>query len=339
MSMFSLPKDSHTVHISPSIVVFTVSFLLGLFFLYSIRSILMLVFLAFLLMVAMNGIVMKLQTKLHLPRVLSIALTYVALVAMLVGAIVYLLPPLVSELYNLVKTLNFPWLQDRVDHLSFTVSEIGSLANQLGNSAGAVFSALMSTFSGIFAFFTIMVISFYLIIDRRTLHLRAGWFTRDSKTIDKMDMFFDSLEAQLGGWVRGQLILMIVIGLVTYIGLSLLSVPYALPLALLAGMLEILPNLGPTIASVPAIVLALVTVSPVMAGAVALFYIVVQQFENSFLVPKIMKDNVDVSPLISIVSILVGFQLGGVLAALIAVPAYITLRTIYGIWLRDLIRS
>jgi predicted PurR-regulated permease PerM len=212
---------------------------------------------------------------------------------------------------------------------------VGNLIDRFGSSANTLYSIVSSTFSGVFTVFTIMVMSFYLMLDRRNLHLRIAWFTQRKEHLEQAKDFIDSLEYQLGGWVRGQIILMLVIGILTYIGLLLLGLPYALPLALLAASLEILPNLGPTLAAVPAVVIAYITAGPLMGLITLLFYILVQQFENNLLVPKIMKDNVDVSPLISIVSILIGLKLAGVIGALLAIPIYIILRTIYSTWVKD----
>ena len=127
---------------------------------------------------------------------------------------------------------------------------------------------------------------------------------------------------------------MLSIAVLTYIGLTIIGVPYALPLAILAGLLEILPNIGPTIAAIPAIAIGYITGGPVIAGVVLLLSIVVQQLENSVLVPKIMRENANVNPLISIVAILTGFQLAGVMGALLAIPSYITIRAVYSVFFR-----
>jgi predicted PurR-regulated permease PerM len=122
------------------------------------------------------------------------------------------------------------------------------------------------------------------------------------------------------------------VGIITYIGLTLLNIPYALPLALLAGLLEIVPNLGPTIAAVPAIAFAYISGGPVMAGFVTLFYVIVQQLENNLIVPKIMQQNADVNPLVSIIVMLVGLKLAGIPGVLLAVPSYIVVRALYSHW-------
>lgn len=330
-----LKKDHHTVTVSPASIIFFVFFVLLLYFLYYIRFILTLLFLSFIIMVALNPIVRKFERRLRLSRVLSIVIVYFLVLAVIAGLLGLLIPPLVSQMQQLVGLLSLPWLQDELKNFTFTISELGAILERVGSSLGMIFSIVTSTFSGIFTVFTLLVMSFYLMIDRHNLHLKIGWFTKDKKHIVAAKQFLTSLEEQLGGWVRGQIILSLVIGTVIYASLSLLSIEYALPLALLAAFLEILPNLGPTIASVPAIIIAWVTMGPAMAGAIVLLYIVVQQLENNFLVPKVMKDNADVSPLISIVSILIGLQVGGVVGALLAVPTYIVFRTVYGKWLRE----
>lgn len=319
--------------ISPSIVIFTVFFLLGLYFLFYIRSIITLLFLAFIFMVALNPAVSWLESKLRLPRILAILVMYLLVIAVMVGLIALVVPPLSRELYQLVISLNLPpVIQTELDNFTFSLENFSNLMERVGSSVGVIVSIVTSTFSGVFTFFTLLVLSFYLMLDRKVLHRKVAWFSKNPEHMQEAKRFIDSLELQLGGWVRGQFVLMVLIGLITYIGLVLLNIPYALPLAILAGVLEIVPNLGPTVASVPAIILAYIGGGPVMAGMTTIFYIVVQQLENNLIVPKIMKDNVDVNPLVAIITILIGLKLAGVVGALLAVPAYIVIRTLYSLW-------
>lgn len=320
------------VTISPSIVVFAAALIIGLYFTYYIRSIIAIIFLAFIIVVAINPGVNWLQRRARLPRVLAGLLMYLLLTIVIAGLIAVIVPPLVNELGRLVAIINFPLLQEEIKNFSFTISEIDSIAERVNDSFGVIAGIVSSTFSGLFAFVTLIVISFYMMLDRPVLHKKISWFTKEPKHIQMAKDFLDTLELQLGGWVRGQAVLMFVIGLVTYIGLTLLGVPYALPLALIAGLLEIVPNIGPTISAIPAIVLAYLYLGPVMAGATTIFYVLVQQLENHILVPRVLKDNADVNPLVAIVVILIGLKLAGVVGALLAVPAYIVLRTIYGQW-------
>ena len=330
-------RPGHSVTLTPSIVVFTVCFLLLLYFLYFIRSIVLLMFLSFVLMTALHPTVRLLERKLRVPRTVAISLVYVGLLLLLALALLIVVPPLAEQIQALIINNNLPFLkpiQDDLKNFKFNLLELDSLMSSLGSSVTTVMSIITSAFSGLIAFFTFLVASFYMMLDREHLYKRVAWLTKDKQHLQLAKEFVDSVELQLGGWVRGQLILMLVIGVITYVGLLLLSVPYALPLALLAGLLEILPNLGPTIAAVPAVILGFVTGGPILGVIVILFSVIIQQIENNFIVPKIMKDNVDVSPLATIVTIIVGLELGGVFGALIAVPVYIILRTVYSMALK-----
>jgi len=326
-----------SIKISPSIVVFTVSFLMGLYFLYFIRNILVMLFAAVIVMAAINPGVKKLERKLHLPRILGIMIMYILVISLLSVLIALIVPPLTQELQNLTKMIDLLPLQNFVRNFKFDVNQINNFVSSFGGSVTTLWSIVNSTFSSLFTVLTITVISVYLLIDRDNLYKKISWFTRDKSQLEKAREFVDSVEVQLGGWIRGQLILMTIIGFVTYLGLLLLGIPYVLPLAILAGFLEILPNLGPTIASLPSIALAYVYGGWVLAGATALFYLIVQQLENNIVVPKIMKANADVNPLATIVTILVGLKMGGIVGALLSVPLYILIRAIYGMIRNDLI--
>ena len=334
---FSL--ENHMVTISPLSIVFTVVLLLSLYALYYIRSVVVLLFLAFILMVALNPVVKILHQKIKIPKIPSIALAYFFVVAGVFGVLAILIPPLAKELVQLVNTVDIPFLQERLRSFNFTLQELSSVINNFGGSFGVVFNVINVTFTGVFTLITIMVMSFYLMLERATLYKKAEWFTKNEAHLLTVKNFIDSVELQLGGWVRAQTILMLAIFLITYTTLSLISIPYALPLALLAGLLEIVPNLGPTIAFIPAVFVAYVTFGPVMAGIVGLIYLIIQQLENNVLVPKIMKANANVNPLVSITSILIGLIVGGVIGALLAIPMYILLRNIFATFLQEKIRD
>jgi len=108
----------------------------------------------------------------------------------------------------------------------------------------------------------------------------------------------------------------------------IIGVNYALPLAIIAGLLEMVPNIGPTIASILAGLFGL-TISPLIGLLAVLWGIIVQQLENNFIVPKIMKETVGINPLITILLIASGAKLGGIIGAVIAVPLYLTAETIF----------
>ena len=120
---------------------------------------------------------------------------------------------------------------------------------------------------------------------------------------------------------------MTVVGLLTYVGLNLIGIRYALALAVLAGLLEAVPNLGPTLSSVPAILLGFAT-SPVMGFAAIALYFIVQQLENNIIVPVVMKKAVGLNPIITLLALLIGGKMGGVLGILLAIPITVFLETV-----------
>ena len=137
----------------------------------------------------------------------------------------------------------------------------------------------------------------------------------------------DSVEKKLGSWARGQFTLMFVVGFMTYLGLRLLEIPFALPLSILAGLFEIVPYLGPIIAAIPSILIGL-GISTISGLAVAALVFLVQQFENYIFVPKIMQKSTGVNPVITLLSLAIGFKLAGFVGLLISVPIFVTLQIV-----------
>ncbi len=334
-SMRKLLNDDHSVSIHPSTIIFAVLFVLGLYFLFYIREIVVTLLCALILMSALNPGIKLMERKLKIPRAIGIFISYLLLILVVVLALLLIIPPLLTEIPNLMNSLSLPPMLMSLSNFKFSVSELSSLLNEAQNSIGAIYGIVSSTFQGIFGFFTVTVMSIYLLIDRDNLHKKIGWVNKDPHYLALAKELIDTIEISLGGWVRGQLFLMLTIGLFSFIGLSLLSIPYALPLALAAGFLEILPNLGPTLAAIPSVLVAYEAFGAPMAGFVVLFYMLIQVLENNLIVPKIMKDNVDVNPLTTIVMILTGLKVGGMLGAFLSVPIYIMLRTIYSLWQRE----
>lgn len=332
--MKKLFYSDHVVTVSPVSIAFTIFFILGLYGVFYIRNVIILLFASFILSVALNPVVKLLNSKLSIPKVAAIVMAYLFLIIIVATSLGLLIPPLAKQVVHLVNTFNLPFLQEQLKEFNFNLQELSSLVSNFGSSFSVVFDVINATFTSVFTLFTILVMSFYVMLERQELHKKARWFTKKQEYIDQTKEFIDSVELQLGGWVRAQVILMVSIFVVTFVSLTLISVPYALPLALIAGLLEIVPNLGPTLAMIPAVFVAYVTFGPVMAGIVFLLYIVIQQLENNILVPKVMKASANVNPLVSITSILVGLKVAGVTGALLAIPVYILARTIFSTFIQ-----
>lgn len=122
---------------------------------------------------------------------------------------------------------------------------------------------------------------------------------------------------------------MLIVGTLSYIGYLIIGLPFALPLAFIAGMLELIPNIGPTVATIPAVLVGL-SISPGHGLAALIVSIIVQQLENNVIVPKIMQKVIGLNPVVIILAIMTGFQLGGPLTAILALPIVLTARVILG---------
>lgn len=322
-----MPK---TIEISHRTVIFTVLFLVLLKFLVEIWPILVGLFIAVLLMTALSPLVDRLE-RLRVPRAIAIFLVYILLFTGIIGGLSGIIPPLAEQTSTLVNRL--PQMFDEVggwlESIGITGVDgevIASQLSQLGSIPANVVRFTLGLFSNLIAVFAVLVITFYLLLERKNLdkYLLVLFGEGGEK---RAKSFIDKLETKLGGWVRGELTLMLIVGVMTYIGLKLLAIPFALPLAILAGILEIVPNIGPTISAVPAVLLGL-TISPVTGLAVAALYFLVQQLENGIIVPKVMQRAVGVNPLVTIISLAIGFKLAGALGAVLAVPIVLTIQVI-----------
>jgi len=150
-------------------------------------------------------------------------------------------------------------------------------------------------------------------------------FTGDGH--DRAADFMKRIEERLGSWVRAEFLLMTIIGVMSYVGLRILGIDFSLPLAVIAGLLEVVPNIGPTVAAVPAVIFGL-TISPLYGLAVAALYFLIQQIENTLIVPKVMSKELGINPLVVIICLAVGFKLGGISGVLLAVPIFLVVQEI-----------
>jgi len=283
-----------------------------------------------------------------LRRTFAIAIVYVAAVVLFIEFLNLTLTPLVRELVQFAK--DFPALVDQLGVQLQRLSEIyarlqipaairewidGVIAS-LGQGGGGApafdFSALLPLVTGagsfigtIFGYLILPVWVFYLLKDRASLTAR---FDRALPVAWRFDVWavIRLVERVFGQWVRGQLVLGLAVGFGTFVGLMVLSVlvdpvfgRYAVLLSVTAGILELVPIIGPIISAVPAVLLAATAGLEAVVAALIL-YTLVQQVENNFLVPKIQGDAVELHPAAVIFAIVIGGALAGLLGAILALP-------------------
>lgn len=311
-----------TVEISHRTIIFTVVFLLGLWFLWEIKQIILLFFIAFLVATALKPLV-EVLAKFKIPRALSILIVYVLLFGGFGAVLASIIPPLVDQTQSLVNQL-----PDYLAKLGIYGIDGRSLGQQIGAVGELPVNLLRlatSVLSNLINLFVVLVLSFYMQLERKSLERRIAFFFGENAP--RVQETLNKIETRLGRWVRGEVLLMTIIAVLTYIGLRLLGIQHALPLALLAGFLEVVPNVGPLVSAVPATIVGF-TVSPVMGISVIALYFLVQQLENSIIVPKIMQASVGLSPLVTLVALGIGAQIGGIMGAVLAIPMFVVIQVI-----------
>ncbi len=318
--------ESQTMNISTSTIFRTIVIILGLVFLYLIRDILLIVFVAVIIAAAINGPVSWLQRH-RVPRILGVIFIYLLLFLLLALIVTLVFPPLAEQIKQLAT--NFPSFMDKI---GFSFQELwgkytsesnvqtilSKLSQQLNQATSSVFGTIINLFGGLFSAGIVLVISFYLAVQEKGVKKFLISLTPQEHQHYLSDLI-ERIQVKIGGWLRGQLLLMLIVGCLIYIGLYFLDVKYALTLALIAGVLELIPYIGPIVAAVPAIILAF-TQAPFLALLVALLYIVVQQLENYIIVPQVMKKTVGLNPIIIIIVMLIGAKLAGIMGLILAVP-------------------
>lgn len=330
---------SEQPHIS-TITISTLSFVKALIivgvvgFLFLIRDVLAVLFVALIFASALSPWVGSLEKR-GIPRPLGILMIYLSILSLFGLTITLLIPPIVSE-YNQIAE-RFPEYSDKViqginqyypefnviDQLKGFAKSIQSVLLQ---TAGDVVGKIFDVIKGFFAFFLIFVVTFYMIIEENVIR-KAIHSVTPARVQPYIDELISKIQTKIGLWLRAQITLSFIIFSLSLIGLTILGVDYALILALVAGLTEFLPVIGPIVGGVPAVFIAF-NQSPWMALWVLCLYVLIQRMENDFLVPRVMQKAVGINPVVSIIAILIGGKIGGLVGVLLAIPVATVISTI-----------
>jgi len=308
---------------------------------WQVREVFLLLYISLLLAIGFSPIVRLIEKQRLLPigtqrfpRWLAILVLYVFIVGTIVGIASVMIPPLVEQARELWTHKN-----QMFDRAQAFLIERGLLGQRItlqqavesapvsGDTFGRVFGAVRGVLGGIFGFLTILIVTFYLLVDSWNVHQT---FLRlfPERQRPRVDAATRSITVKVSAWLGGQLVLAVIIGVTSAIGLWLIGVPYFYVLALISAVGELIPIVGPILAAVPAVLVAS-TVSYQKALIVIVFFLIQQQLENHVLVPKIMERQVGVSAITVIVALLIGGKLLGVLGVLLAVPTAAILQVLF----------
>ncbi|MEB3336345.1 MAG: AI-2E family transporter [Leptolyngbyaceae bacterium] len=318
--------------------------IISIYILWQIRQVLLLVFAAVVLATVLNRVVQSLQ-QMRMRRGMAIAITVISLLLILLGFFAIIAPQLVEQFQQLTSLLpqainqlrvGYDWLQTRIPG---QVLENGRALGTLLQNLQTWVTRLLGNFFALVSNSVTVVLSFLLFFAATVMLLaNPGQYRQvliqafPAFYRQRVDGILVQCEASLVGWIRGTLLAMAVIAITSYIGLLVLQVPLPLVNALLAGLLEFIPNVGPTLSVIPPALLAVLD-APWKAIAVIILYILIQQFESLILVPVVMQQQVSLLPLFTVLSVVVFSIFFGFLGLFLAVPLLIVLQ----IWIKEVL--
>ena len=313
------------IDISTSTLFRFILIILGLVFLYLVRDILLMIFIALIIAAAIDAPVDWMAQR-KIRRVFWTMIVYILIFLALILFIYLVFPPLASQIKILASNLpeyleklgtNFAIIKQKIgpDTLRQILDRTSS---QLSWAGSNILGAAVNIFGGIFSAAVILVISMYLVIQDKGIKDFLASITPSEHRLYVLSLT-ERIQVKLGAWLRGQLLLILIVGALVFIGLTLLKVNFALTLAILAGVLEIIPYIGPILAGLTAVLLAFLQ-SPLLSLLVLILFIVIHQLEGYVIVPQVMKRVVGLNPLVVMIAIIVGGKLGGVLGVVVAVP-------------------
>jgi predicted PurR-regulated permease PerM len=300
-----------------------------LYTLYLVRSVLGLIFIAIFLSIAL-GPAVDFFARRGAPRGLSILWVFVCVFLAVLCIGMLFVPPVVDQVEAIARDAPgyvadlreneaIRRYDDQYDLSSKLTEQAASLPSRLGDAVGALQSVTIGVFSTLIQLLTVLTITFFLLLDgRRIVAFALEQFLPERRA--RVAAVVEDVYRSVGGYVAGALTIAVICGVVTYLTLTILAVPFSVPLAVLMGFLALVPLVGATIGG---IVVALVTLLNDFPGdtiAWVVVIIVYQQVENNVLQPQVYKRTVDLHPLVIISGILIGSSLLGILGALVAIP-------------------
>lgn len=285
-----------------------------------------------------------------IPRWFAVLLVYLSAALVIVGIFYFVLPNLFQEVLSVLDSLQKyakfdgsagqsailswkPLLQVLTGALPFKEA-VSNFGNSFSTISSGVVNTVSSIFGGVVSFILIFVLSFYLAVQRDGVENFLRIIAPVKHEPYVLDLWKRS-QKKIGQWMQGQLLLSLIVGLLTYLGLILLGVHDALVLSLFIAVCEFIPLFGPILGALPAVLLSYLDSGFALALLVAGMYLLIHQLENHVIYPLVVRKIVGINPIIVIISLVAGYELLGFLGIIISVP----LATIGMEYLRDLERG
>jgi predicted PurR-regulated permease PerM len=324
-----MPDHIH-VEINTGTILRVVFIILLFAFLYILKDVLIIFLFALIIASAISPFANWLDEK-GFPRLLGVLLLFLVVLVLIIAVLSLIIPYISQDISQLVSTM--PQFVAKVstslekvqqgspqyfDFLSEIQNILQGFSDYLQQSSQSIVGLIISIFGGVMSAIAILIISFYLSVTKRGIESFLGSIVPEKYESYAIDLWKRS-ELKVGLWLQGQLLLGLIMGLLVYVGLSLMNIKFALILGFLAAILEIIPMVGPVIAAIPAIFLAFLQ-SPTLGLWVIVFYVIVQQLENHLLVPVVLGKTIGLNPVVVIIALLIGQSLAGVPGMILSVP-------------------
>lgn len=341
-----MPNSKVDLNISAGTIFKIVSILVFVYLLYYFRDLVLVLLTSVVLASAIEPITAWFRGY-KIPRVVAVIITYLVFFVIMFGIVFLFLPVVFEDFGQLltvvpkaVKSLDvldslpeippqyFESLKDAVVGNFSTTNILPGIGNAIAGTSSGLVEAAQLLLSGVFNFVLIIVFSFYLAVQEDGVANFLSLVTYKDYENYIIDLWKRS-RRKIGLWLQGQVFLGFLIGIFVYLGLSILGVKYALGLAILAAIFELIPIFGPILAAAPAIALGFAG-GPALGFMVAGFYLIIQQFENHLIYPLVVKKIVGVPPLLVILALIVGAQIAGFWGIVLAVPLSAVLMELIG---------
>ncbi len=299
-----------------------------------------------------------LNKRLKIPKVAGTIISIISFYLLFISAIMFLIPNISSDIGALITNINTEefskdfdknmkevlmplstWLGDQYapENINATLIEQLKKVN-IGQIIQKVFTgglSAISSISGLLAGLVFVpILTFYFVVDAPKFKQNFIRLFPSNRRRNVDEALFQVGRA-LGAYVRGQIILCLAIGFLSFLALTILGIPYAFLLAFIAGLTEFIPLVGPTIGLIPAAIVALIKLGWIKALWVVASYMIIQLLENNFLVPRIMSKEMDIHPVTVMLGMMLGAQLAGIMGMFLALPLVTVVKILFLLFLYD----
>ena len=314
------------IEITSKTILFTLGVIVLFYFLRTLSDLFFNLFISFILMSSLKPIVDWFVSK-------KVSRSFASIIVLLVGLIAifslfyFAIPPLIIQtldfLVYMSKQLVLTLQQIDSKFSPTDLLKIPSLTQHIPSITNLASKTILGFFGNIINVISIFFFTLYFLLGIGELEKFAQQFLTEKQARFFLETL-KNVEKQLGAWMRAMLLLMLVIGVFSYFGLMILGINYALPLAVIAGVLEIFPIIGPVVSAIPAFFVA-ASSSWILGLAVIALYIIIQQLENNLIVPQVMRKAIGIPPLAVIISVIIGQKIAGIPGIMLAVPFVATI--------------